>query len=120
MFLGREHAIHFICEQIAAFLTYTDKIADLVELFLGHEHEGLSPSSYYKNCPVFFYKSSSAQRPHWYTTVKRRLNATEDDGRIAAVAELRPAALNDLDDVYHYITTLQAPNAVRARISKNC
>jgi len=50
--------------------------------------------------------------------VKRRLNATEDDGRIAAVAELRPAALNDLDDVYHYITTLQAPNAVRARIQK--
>jgi plasmid stabilization system protein ParE len=50
--------------------------------------------------------------------VKRRLNATEDDGRIAAVAELRPAALNDLDDVYHYITTLQAPNAVRARIRK--
>ena len=54
MFLGREHAIHFICEQIAAFLTYTDKVADLVELFLGHEHEGLSPSSHYKNCPVFF------------------------------------------------------------------
>ena len=48
--------------------------------------------------------------------MKRRLNATEDDGRIAAVAELRSAALDDLDDVYHYITTLQAPNAVPARI----
>jgi len=37
--------------------------------------------------------------------VKRRLNATEDDGRIAAAAELRPVALNDLGYVYHYITT---------------
>ncbi len=51
MFFGRERAIHFIAEQIAAVLTYSDKVADLVVLFLGHEHEGLSPSSHWQNCP---------------------------------------------------------------------
>ena len=42
MFLGREHAIHFVCEQITAFLTNGDKVTDLVVFFLSHEHEGLS------------------------------------------------------------------------------
>jgi len=64
MFLGREHAIHFICEQIAAFLTYSDKVADLVELSWVTSTKVSPPQATTRNCPVFFYNSSSAQRPH--------------------------------------------------------
>jgi len=39
---------------------------------------------------------------------------------MAAVAELRSAALIDLDDVYQLYHYTARPNAFRARIQKNC
>src|SRR5580765_1384087 len=43
---SRECSIYFVSEQITAFLTDGDKVANLIVLFLGHEHEGFSPSSH--------------------------------------------------------------------------
>ena len=46
VFLGREHAIHLIRKQIATLLTDNDKVAKMIVFFLGHKHEGFSPSSH--------------------------------------------------------------------------
>src|SRR5258706_965238 len=51
MFFAGEHVIYFIRKQIAALLAHTEQVAELIIFFLGHKHEGFSPSSYCRNWP---------------------------------------------------------------------
>src|SRR5882762_5264313 len=115
MFFPREHVIYFIRKQIAALLAHTEQVAELIIFFLGHEHEGFSPSSYCRNWPPNWPDAGETQTGKC-TRAQGAAWTTLD--RIQPWLVPRAETQCSLEYDFYCITTLLLPNAGPANESK--